>query len=66
MILAPFCEEVECEERIKKDSTREDASGVAMGAKSLCIPFEQAPIEADAKVRLWPVARGPWPVARGL
>lgn len=23
MVLAPFCEEVECEERIKKETTRE-------------------------------------------
>ncbi|XP_055373827.1 bifunctional glutamate/proline--tRNA ligase [Condylostylus longicornis] len=44
MILTPFCGETSCEERIKADSARdEDAEPGApsMGAKSLCIPFEQ-------------------------
>lgn len=44
VIMAPFCGGIECEERIKKDSAKEDpaeASGPLMGAKSLCIPLEQ-------------------------
>jgi bifunctional glutamyl/prolyl-tRNA synthetase len=54
MILAPFCGEIPCEEKIKADSAREDtegdAQGPAMGAKSLCIPFDQPKaIEASDK-----------------
>lgn len=45
IIMAPFCGEIPCEEKIKADSAREDAEGdvqgPAMGAKSLCIPFDQ-------------------------
>lgn len=44
IILAPFCGEIPCEDKIKKDSVKdetEDASGPSMGAKSLCIPFQQ-------------------------
>jgi bifunctional glutamyl/prolyl-tRNA synthetase len=45
IIMSPFCGEIPCEEKIKADSAREDAEGdvqaPAMGAKSLCIPFEQ-------------------------
>lgn len=45
IIMAPFCGGVECEELIKKDSAREDSEAEpgapAMGAKSLCIPFDQ-------------------------
>ena len=45
IIMAPFCGEIPCEEKIKADSARDDAEGdvqgPAMGAKSLCIPFEQ-------------------------
>jgi len=43
-ILTPFCGDGECEDRVKKDSAKEevtDAGGPAMGAKSLCIPFDQ-------------------------
>lgn len=54
IIMAPFCGDIPCEERIKADSAREDtdgdAQGPAMGAKSLCIPFEQpAQIQAADK-----------------
>merc|ERR1711976_569286 len=47
ILLAPFCGDVPCEETIKKDSARtgaegEDEKAPAMGAKSLCIPFEQS------------------------
>jgi len=46
IILAPFCGDIPCEESIKKDSAREEGEGAepgapAMGAKGLCIPFEQ-------------------------
>lgn len=54
IIMAPFCGEIPCEEKIKAESAREetegDAQGPAMGAKSLCIPFEQpAQIESSDK-----------------
>lgn len=54
IIMAPFCGDIPCEEKIKADSAREDtegdAQGPAMGAKSLCIPFEQpAQIQATDK-----------------
>lgn len=42
LILAPFCGEENCEEAIKKATVSTDKSGsIIMGAKSLCIPFEQ-------------------------
>lgn len=53
IILAPFCGESDCEDRIKAESARdEDAEPGApsMGAKSLCIPLEQpAPIKPEDK-----------------
>ncbi|GET87837.1 prolyl-tRNA synthetase, putative [Leishmania tarentolae] len=57
LILAPWCGAMECEDQVKKDSaeeskaaqaqeTREDARAPSMGAKTLCIPFEQPePVE---------------------
>lgn len=47
--LIPFCLAEKCEEEIKESTTREasddsapeDAAAPSMGAKSLCIPFEQ-------------------------
>nr|XP_034191285.1 bifunctional glutamate/proline--tRNA ligase isoform X1 [Osmia lignaria] len=45
LLLSPFCGESSCEDKIKADSAREDAGEepgmLSMGAKSLCIPFEQ-------------------------
>eukprot|EP00796_Vickermania_ingenoplastis_P013483 gene13483-9291_t len=52
IILAPWCEAMECEDAVKKDSAEEskaaqdadaaeDARAPSMGAKTLCIPFEQ-------------------------
>ncbi|XP_065562839.1 bifunctional glutamate/proline--tRNA ligase-like [Artemia franciscana] len=44
MILAPFCGDKECEEKIKTDSARgidAEPGAPAMGAKSLCSPFDQ-------------------------
>lgn len=45
LLLSPFCGDKECEGRIKEDSARDEseieAGALAMGAKSLCYPFEQ-------------------------
>ncbi|XP_018579674.1 bifunctional glutamate/proline--tRNA ligase [Anoplophora glabripennis] len=44
IILAPFCGDNECEDKIKNDSTRDEGvepGAPSMGAKSLCIPLEQ-------------------------
>ena len=45
LLLSPFCGEQDCEGRIKAESARDqseiEAGALAMGAKSLCIPFEQ-------------------------
>ncbi|OCL14121.1 prolyl-tRNA synthetase [Glonium stellatum] len=49
VILVPHCEGGKCEDEIKElsarkeegDNTAEDSRAPAMGAKSLCIPFEQ-------------------------
>jgi len=44
IMLAPFCGEEDCEDLIKKESSCEEAAepgAPAMGAKSLCIPFDQ-------------------------
>ncbi|KAL3993914.1 proline--tRNA ligase [Acanthocheilonema viteae] len=44
LILAAFCGLSHCEDNIKKDSSSEECSEVGtplMGAKTLCIPFEQ-------------------------
>ncbi|XP_069160943.1 bifunctional glutamate/proline--tRNA ligase isoform X1 [Procambarus clarkii] len=44
IILAPFCGQEQCEDAIKKDSAREETAepgAPSMGAKGLCIPFEQ-------------------------
>ncbi|CAH1392443.1 unnamed protein product [Nezara viridula] len=45
LLLSPFCGEIKCEEEIKEGSTRADkdvdTNAPSMGAKSLCIPFEQ-------------------------
>jgi len=52
IIQAPFCGVECCEDKIKKDSAREEteAGAPSMGAKSLCIPFEPlAQLQADDK-----------------
>lgn len=57
IVLAPWCEAVECENEIKKKSKEESeasapeesASTLTGAAKSLCIPFEQKELPADAK-----------------
>jgi len=48
-VLVPHCEGGKCEDEVKElsarkeegDNVAEDAKAPAMGAKSLCIPFEQ-------------------------
>jgi prolyl-tRNA synthetase len=54
-ILIPWCQEMACEDAIKERSAQKGADGTvtderapAMGAKSLCIPFEQ-PAKCDGK-----------------
>lgn len=44
MALAPWADEEEVEEDVKKRSATADA----MGAKTLCIPFEQPPLPEGA------------------
>ncbi|KAG5332324.1 SYEP ligase, partial [Acromyrmex heyeri] len=45
LLLAPFCGDPACEDKIKEDSKEDRSesaeSGSLMGAKSLCIPFDQ-------------------------
>ncbi|KAA0190299.1 hypothetical protein HAZT_HAZT002289 [Hyalella azteca] len=44
LLLSPFCGREDCEDSIKKDSARDQDSepgAPSMGAKSLCIPFQQ-------------------------
>lgn len=45
LLLSPFCGDKDCEGRIKDESARDqseiEAGALAMGAKSLCSPFEQ-------------------------
>ena len=42
LVLAPFCGDENCEETIKKLTVSKDQAGaVVMGAKALCIPFEE-------------------------
>lgn len=46
ILLSPFCGGVDCEGKIKEQSTREETGDVEqgtalMGARTLCIPLEQ-------------------------
>lgn len=57
VILSPWCGVMECEEDIKDSSAKkddgedleQDEKAPSMGAKSLCIPFEQPKLKADQK-----------------
>ncbi|GBM15901.1 Bifunctional glutamate/proline--tRNA ligase [Araneus ventricosus] len=55
ILMSPFCGEIECEEQIKKESAKLseevlEPGAPAMGAKSLCMPFQQpAQILPDTK-----------------
>ena len=56
LILAPFCGDVDCEEAIKDESARVSQAGdgtLSMGAKTLCIPFEQ-PTNVKATKCIYP------------
>lgn len=55
LLLAPFCGEMDCEESIKDRTARQgaedqevDEKAPSMGAKSLCIPFEQPKLAEGA------------------
>ncbi|KAK6089438.1 hypothetical protein P3W45_001575 [Vairimorpha bombi] len=48
LIMTPWCESEECENEIKKRSTKcEENEVVLAGAKSLCIPFESKRIDSE-------------------
>lgn len=49
LLLSPFCGGISCEDNIKADSSREegDAGAPSMGAKTLCIPFEQPKVDIN-------------------
>ena len=57
VILSPWCGVMDCEEDIKDASARkddgeefeQDEKAPSMGAKSLCIPFEQPPLKEGQK-----------------
>lgn len=55
IVMAPFCGGMECEDSIKDRTARQeegeevDEKAPSMGAKSLCIPFEQPELKAGAK-----------------
>lgn len=56
VLLAPFCGGMECEDDIKDRTAKQGQEGEdvddkapSMGAKSLCIPFEQEPLPENAK-----------------
>lgn len=55
IVMSPFCGAIPCEELIKQESARDEpgdetAGQASMGAKSLCIPFEQPkPLKPNEK-----------------
>jgi len=52
IILAPWCGQTECEEKIKGDSAQGEKKGekeLTGAAKSLCIPFDQPSLPSNAK-----------------
>jgi len=52
LCLAPWCNQQECEEKIKarsKQDSTESESELTSSAKSLCIPLEQQPLDSDQK-----------------
>ncbi|KAH3666409.1 hypothetical protein WICMUC_005677 [Wickerhamomyces mucosus] len=57
VILSPWCGDIECEEDIKDASAKRndgedeevDDKAPSMGAKSLCIPFDQPTLKPDTK-----------------
>ncbi|KRZ12640.1 Bifunctional glutamate/proline--tRNA ligase [Trichinella zimbabwensis] len=63
LVMAPFCGAEVCEDLIKKDSTRDesaDPTAPSMGAKSLCIPFNQPkPLQKGEKKCIHPKCNQP-------
>lgn len=54
VLLAPFCGRIDCEDCIKERTAKSndepvDERAPSMGAKSLCIPFEQKPLPEGTK-----------------
>ncbi|VDN03127.1 unnamed protein product [Thelazia callipaeda] len=52
ILLSPFCGRIECEDRIKKESARDEEcepGASSMGAKTLCIPLEQPELSLPNK-----------------
>lgn len=58
MVLAPWCERIECEEEVKKRTapdasapkpTAGEAPALSGSAKTLCLPFNQEPLPEDCK-----------------
>ncbi|CAI4224258.1 unnamed protein product [Auanema sp. JU1783] len=58
ILLSPFCGIPDCEDEIKKATTREDGEGAQMGAKTLCIPLEQ-PSETLPSKCIFPACNKP-------
>ncbi|XP_023226896.1 bifunctional glutamate/proline--tRNA ligase-like [Centruroides sculpturatus] len=64
IIQSPFCGEINCEDNIKKDSAKDadmhqDAGTPSMGAKSLCIPFNQPGLLDFNTKCIYPHCRNP-------
>ncbi|KRX87919.1 Bifunctional glutamate/proline--tRNA ligase [Trichinella pseudospiralis] len=63
LVMAPFCGAEVCEDLIKKDSARDesaDPTAPSMGAKSLCIPFDQPkPLQKGEKKCIHPKCNQP-------
>ena len=57
MVLAPWCERIECEEEVKRRTssdavekkTNGEAPALSGSAKTLCLPFNQEPLPEDCK-----------------
>ena len=57
MVLAPWCERIECEEEVKRRTapdakekkTAGEAPALSGSAKTLCLPFNQEHLSEDAK-----------------
>ncbi|CAF2042582.1 unnamed protein product [Rotaria magnacalcarata] len=62
IMLTPFCGEPACEDLIKKDSARDavvEEGAPAMGAKGLCIPFDQPEKLAEKQPCCHPDCKNP-------
>uniref|UniRef100_A0A6A7FM92 Bifunctional glutamate/proline--tRNA ligase-like n=1 Tax=Hirondellea gigas TaxID=1518452 RepID=A0A6A7FM92_9CRUS len=62
IILAPFCGREDCENAVKKDSAGDqdaDPGAPSMGAKSLCIPFQQPKVLPIGTLCIHPSCKQP-------